>query len=112
MKLIFFLNFRQLVYLKLKNEQFLSVPFFILCDGLKNDTILLGGDVCNGWHSRYWGEYKGRKDVEHNELSVQCLIDTHKKFPQVSSMMVNTFYKIQPIEVLHYCYNIYTNYLC
>lgn len=66
-----------------------SVPFFILCDGLKNDTVLLGGDICKGWHSRYWAVYKGRNDVVHSELSVQNMIDRHKKFPQVSSMLVN-----------------------
>lgn len=91
---IFFIISRQLVYLKLKNEQFLSVPFFILCDGLKNDTILLGGDICKGWHSRYWAEYKGHNDTEHYELSVQNMIDSHKTFPQVSTMMVNKYYII------------------
>lgn len=80
--------FRQLVYLKLKYDQLKSVPFFILCDGLKNSTILLGGNICEGWHSRYWGEYKGRNNIEHDELSVQNMIQTHKKFPQVSSLMV------------------------
>jgi len=68
------------------------VPLFILCNGLKNNVILLGGDVCKGWHSRYWGEYKGRNDVGHNELSVQNMIETHKKFPQASTMMVFIFW--------------------
>jgi len=86
---IFFkIIFRPLVCLKLEDEQILSVPLFILCNGLQNNTILLGGHLCNGWHSRYWGEYKGRFDVEHNELSVQSMIEAHKKFPHVSSMMV------------------------
>lgn len=76
------------MYLKLKDKQFSSVPLFILCDRLKNDTILLGGDICKGWHSRYWGEYKGHNDVQHNELSMQNMIEIHKKFPQTSSMMV------------------------
>lgn len=80
------------MYLKLQNEKLSSVPIFILCDGLKNNTILLGGDVCDGWHSRYWAEYTGRNGLEHNELSVQSMIQTHKKFPQVSSMMVNKLY--------------------
>lgn len=74
------------------NDELSSIPFFILCDGLKNNTILLGGDVCKGWHSRYWGEYKGRNDVEHEELSIQSMITSHKKFPQVSSMIVNKLY--------------------
>lgn len=83
--------FRQLVSLKLKNEQLLSIPLFILCDGLKNNTILLGADINEGWHSRYWGEYKGRNIVKNNELSVQSMVETHKKFPHASSMMVNKF---------------------
>lgn len=65
------------------------MPLFVLCDGLKNNTVLLGGDVCNGWHSRYWGEYKGHYDVEHDALSVQNMVEIHKKFPRVASMMVN-----------------------
>lgn len=72
-------------------EQFSNVPFFLLCDGLKNNTILLGGDVCEGWHSRYWAEYKGHNYITHNELSIQNMIDSHKKFPHVSSMMVLVF---------------------
>ncbi|XP_060878579.1 uncharacterized protein LOC132950955 [Metopolophium dirhodum] len=84
------LQARQLVYLKLKDEQFLSVPLFILCDGLKNNTILLGGDISEGWHSRYWGEYKGRNDVAHDELSVQTMIETHKQFPQASTMILES----------------------
>lgn len=80
------------MYLKLKNDQISSVPFIILCDGLKNNTVLLGGDIHEGWSSRYWGEYKGRNDVKHAELSVQTMIETHKKFPQVSSMIVIKFY--------------------
>lgn len=74
------------------NDELSSIPFFILCDGLKKNTILLGGDVYKGWHSRYWGEYKGRNDVEHEELSIQNMITSHKKFPQVSSMIVNKLY--------------------
>lgn len=76
----------------MKNDQFSSVPLFILCDGLKNNTILLGGDVHGGWNSRYWGEYRGRYDVKHAELSVQSMIETHKKFPKVSSMIVNKLF--------------------
>lgn len=87
--LLFLIIFRQLVYLKLKNDQLSSVPFFILCDGLKNNTVLLGGDLCKGWHSRYWAEYKGHNDIQHDELSVQCMIKTHNTFPQVSNMVVN-----------------------
>lgn len=74
------------------NDELSSKPFFILCDGLKKNTILLGGDVYKGWHSRYWGEYKGCNDVEHEELSIQNMITSHKKFPQVSSMIVNKLY--------------------
>lgn len=71
------------------NGQLSSIPLFILCDGLKNNTIVLGGDINEKWHSRYWGEYKGCNDVGHNELSVQNMLETHKKLPLVSSMMVN-----------------------
>lgn len=77
---------------------------YVLCDGSKNNTILLGGDICDGWHSRYWAEYKGQNNVEHEELSVQNMIQVHKKFPQVSTMMVNSilnFYLM--LILLMYC---------
>lgn len=96
------------MYLKLKDKQFSSVPLFILCDGLKNNTILLGGDICNGWHSRYWSEYKGHNDVQHDELSVQNMIETHKKFPQTSSMMVFTVFNMKLILFYLNC----IHYLC
>lgn len=92
------------MYLKLKNNQLIGIPIFILCDGLKNNTILLGADVCKGWHSRYWGEYKGHNDVEHDELSVQSMIETHKKYPHVSSMKVNKYYKLFKLYTIYVCY--------